>query len=342
MPTPQDTPSTNPEPVNTGNQNKKAPVMPHDDNPYESFPVLQKIKYFTIRSIIMGISRLAAVMPEKATYKFCIGISMACYRRLTKFRNLARRHLEIAFGKEKTPQEIDAILKKTYRNYGMNLAEFLMLPYKSKEWVESKVSFNDPDWIIRGLMEKGNGIIAVGAHFGSWELVNARIALHLYPIVLIVKAQRDAFMSKFIMDTRTKWGNEYIFRHFGIREECVRQLKMNKIIGLLADQNATRNGIFVDFFGKKASTVKGPAQIAMQTKAPVVPSFPARNPDGTITLHVFPPIEMRDSGNFDADLEYNTQQVTLSIEKFAREHPEEYFWWHRRWRTRPADEKKEG
>ncbi len=297
-------------------------------------PVKHRLKYFAIRSVIAGLGKFSAVIPEKLTYNTCVKLLLYLKDKFPKFRELARTHLNIAFGDEKTPEEIDAILHQTYINYGMNLAEFLMLTHKSAEWIERKVDFDDPNWEIRTEHEKGRGVVTLGGHFGSWELVGARIALHRYPIVIVAKAQRDAIFSRFIMDTRTKWGNEYIFRERGVKEECHNQLDRGKILALLADQNSSR-GVYVDFFGKKAMTATGPAEIAMKRGLPVIPGFPARNPDGTITLHIKEPLQMRDTGDFEADLLFNTQMCNRAVEDFARVYPAEYFWWHRRWKSKP-------
>ena len=293
-----------------------------------------------IRSILGFLGRLFAFIPEKWSYGIGIRISLMAYRRAPKFRKLARRHLEIAFGNDKSSEEIDKILYETYVNYGRNLAEFLMIPHVSKKWIEAKVTFNDPQWHTRTAIQEGKGVVSLGAHFGSWELVAARLGIYHYPIVVIVKAQRDAIFTRLMMETRTKWGNEYIFKTRGIKEECFNQLEKNKILGLMADQNATR-GVFVDFFGKKACTVTGPAEIAKKAGVKIIPSFPARNPDGTVTMHVFDPIIPTDTGDWDADILDTTQRCAKVIEDFAREHPTEYFWWHRRWRTRPPEERDE-
>lgn len=311
-----------------------------DEGKQAEMGLKKRLKYFALRALLLSVSRVATIIPERITYKCCVWLSLYFYRKAPKYRKLARKHLEIAFGSEKPPEEIDEILRQTYINYGMNLAEFLMLTYKSREWVESKVNFNDPNWHIRTQLEKGKGVVGLSGHFGSWELVGARTGIYKYPIVVVVKAQRDAITSKFIMDTRTKWGNEYIFRMRGVRDECMRQLALNKIVGLIADQNVSHGGVDVDFFGKKASTATGPAYIAMKAGIPVTPSFPARNTDGTITLHVFDPIPMRDTGNFDEDLVYNVQLCNKAIEDFARLNPAEYFWWHRRWRSKEKKEQK--
>lgn len=312
--------------------------QPKSDNRY--MPFRYRLRYFLVRNLILGLGKIAAVLPDKFTYRVCVGLTVQAERRFPKYRRLARRHLEIAFGAEKSPEEIDAILHQTYINYGKNLAEFLMLPHKSKEWIEKHANFDDPNWRIRTEFQKGRGIIALGAHFGSWELVNARIGLYHYPVVGVVRAQRDAFMSRFIMETRSKWGNEFIFRMRGIKEECVRLLDQGKILCLLADQHSSR-GVWVKFFGKPAKTAAGPAGIAMKRGQPVVPSFPARNPDDTVTLYVLDPINMRDTGNYEEDLVYNVQQCNDVIEAFARKHPAEYFWWHQRWRKPRGEEEKD-
>ena len=307
-----------------------------DDN--RGFPIKKRLSYFLIRAVLGILGRTFAWMPEKWAYGIGIRISLLAYRRAPRFRKLARKHLEIAFGSEKSPEEIEKLLYDTYVAYGRNLAEYLMLPHKSNAWVENKVTFHDPEWHTRTALQGGKGVVSLGAHFGSWELVAARLGIYHYPLAVIVKAQRDAVFTKLMMETRTKWGNEYIFKTRGIKEECYAQLAKNKILGLLADQNASRNGVFVDFFGKKASTVTGPAEIAITAGVNILPSFPARNPDGTITLYVLDPIVPTNTGNKQADILDTTQRCAKVIEDFARAHPTEYFWWHRRWATRPPGE----
>lgn len=297
-----------------------------------------EVKYFFIRALFKSFSKLASVIPQDLTYRLCVGIAMFGYRCLPGFSRLARGQLEIAFGDEKSPEEIENILKLSYVNQGKNLAEFLMLPYKSAEWVNSRIKFHDPKQHLRREIDKGKGVIGVGAHVGNIEMACAWIGVNKLPMVTVVKAQRDALFNKFVMHTRRKWDTGLIFKARGIKKECFRQLEKGKIIGLVADQNAARGGVFVDYFGKKAATVTGPADIAMKTGLPVLPGFlTTRNPDNTMTLHVLDPIPMRDTGNREEDLLHNVQLYTKAIEDFVRKYPSEYLWWHQRWKTQPQD-----
>lgn len=302
---------------------------------HQPLSIKGQIKYFFILVLFKFFGNLAAILPEKITYKLCVGISMLGYKHMSGFRKLARGHLEIAFGDEKSPEEIEEILKQVYVNQGKNLAEFLMIPYKSAEWVNSRVTLNDPNQYLKKEIDKGKGVVAVGAHIGSIELVCAWIGVQKFPMVTIVKAQRDALFNKFLMQTRSKWDTGMVFRTRGVKQECFNQLEKGKIVGLVADQNAARAGVFVDFFGKPAATVAGPAHIAMKMGLPVLPSFlGTRNADNTITIHILEPIPMRDTGNYAEDLHYNVQLYTKVIEDFVRIHPTEYLWWHKRWKTK--------
>jgi len=296
------------------------------------------VKYFIVRLMVVFMGRCAAVAPEILTYFVCTRLALLAYRYAPRFRRLAREHLEIAFGNEKTPGEIDDILRRTYINHGKNLAEFLMIPYKSSEWVLNKVKFSDPFGRIDAELAKGKGAIVLSAHSGSMELACAWIGIKKFPMVSVVKAQRDDLFMKFVMETRRKWGTKLILREKGVRRECLRQLGLNKIVGLVGDQNAASHGVYVDFFGKKAATPTGAADMAVQAGIPVLFFMVTRNPDDTSTVHMLESIQMRNTGDKAADTLHNVQLYTTEIERFVRRHPEDYLWWHRRWKTRPAND----
>jgi Kdo2-lipid IVA lauroyltransferase/acyltransferase len=313
--------------------------MPADDALFQKLSAGKTIKYFFIRHFVIAMGKCAAMAPERLTYRVCAYLALFGYKHEPRFRRMAREHLEIAFGKEKTPEEIDDILRRTYVNYGKNLAEFLMIPHKSADWVLKRVKLNDPHGRLDAELKKGKGVVALGAHVGNVELVCAWIGIKKLPMVTVVKAQREELFTKFVMETRMRWDTQMIFRAKGVRRECLRQLGMNMIVGLVGDQNAARNGVFVDFFGRLAATATGAADIAMQAEVPVLPSFMStRNPDDTITIHVLDPIPMRNTGDRQADILHNVQLYTSAIERFVRLYPTEYLWWHQRWKTRPNAE----
>jgi KDO2-lipid IV(A) lauroyltransferase len=122
----------------------------------------------------------------------------------------------------------------------------------------------------------------------------------------------------------------------------LRSLHQHELLVLPFDQNSTRGlGVFVDFFGRAASTNSGIARLALRTGAPVVPVFIVR--DGTRARHrvtVLPIIYAQRSGNFEADVKRTTQELSDVFESMVRRHPEQWLWVHKRWKTRPPGETK--
>jgi KDO2-lipid IV(A) lauroyltransferase len=108
----------------------------------------------------------------------------------------------------------------------------------------------------------------------------------------------------------------------------------------LIDQNAAHEGIFVEFFGRLASTHAGAALFAIRTGAPVVPVFGIRHEDNTHTALILPEVEVIRTGNLKADIMANTEAFTRLVEQQIRARPEMWFWLHDRWKSRPKGEEK--
>jgi KDO2-lipid IV(A) lauroyltransferase len=112
-------------------------------------------------------------------------------------------------------------------------------------------------------------------------------------------------------------------------------LKENHIIGILSDQNvAAYEGVFVDYFGRPACTGVGLAVMAMRSGAPVVPAFMARQKSGKYKLILKPAIDVVCTDDYNADLVVNTQRFTKIVEEIVREYPDQWFWFHQRWKTK--------
>jgi KDO2-lipid IV(A) lauroyltransferase len=112
-------------------------------------------------------------------------------------------------------------------------------------------------------------------------------------------------------------------------------LRQNKILALFADQNKARGGVFVDFFGRPAGTVIGPAVMALRTGAPIVPIFNVRQGVNKHRVIIGPPVEFEISGDREKDVFTVTAKITKVIEEFVRQYPTHWWWFHNRWRSKP-------
>jgi len=187
-------------------------------------------------------------------------------------------------------------------------------------------------------LSHGRGAILATAHSGNWELMGAALALNGYPIVGVAQRQTNRAMDRFINEYRTITGMHITYKT-GIRE-MISLLGEGKIIGLIMDQDAKQQGIFIEFFGRLASTPSGTAALARMKDAPIMPTFITENADGTHTLIVHPLVWINKTADRDYDLQVTTQQLGRIIEQHIRTYPHEWFWLHNRWKTRPPAERK--
>lgn len=254
-------------------------------------------------------------------------------------RRIALFNLAIAFP-ERSVEERRRILRTSCRNLGRVAAEFCHLPKMSAATLSDVVTFADRaawDRAIAAAEQKG-AIIAT-AHFGNWELLAYAHGLLGHPVTLVHRPMHNPIFDQAITDIRGRAGTRSIKKKAAAKE-ALRALKQHAILVIPSDQNQTLSfGVFVDFFGKPACTTPGAARLAMLTKAPIFPVFLVREGEsGRHRIEMLPEIEMVSTGDRDADIRTNTQRCSDAIEAMIRRYPEQWIWFHKRWKTQPAGE----
>jgi len=197
------------------------------------------------------------------------------------------------------------------------------------------VVFENEDALSRAIA-KGRGVFMLTAHFGNWEFMSAATALGLHAKNAVVVRPADFEPAdRLLTILRSKFGTEIIPKRRAMKK-LLAVKKENKVIGILLDQNVDwYEGVFVPFFGKPACTNKGLALVALRTGSPVVPIFSVRQPDGRYRIIFEDEVVLKRSGDKIRDVEENTAVFTQVIEKYVRRYPDHWFWFHKRWKTRP-------
>lgn len=224
------------------------------------------------------------------------------------------------------------IAKESGVRFGRMFMEVLHIPKLNKDNINEYVAIEGKK-NLEAALSYGRGAVLATAHSGNWELLGAALAMHGFPLVAVAQKQTNAAMDRFINEYRTLAGMHVTYKT-GVRE-MVTLLGKGQIIGLLMDQNAGSNGIFVDFFGRPASTPQGAAALARLKNAPIVPAFITENRDGTHTAILHPIVWVNKTENRDQDIWHTTNQLTEIIENHIRKFPHEWFWLHNRWKTQP-------
>jgi KDO2-lipid IV(A) lauroyltransferase len=249
----------------------------------------------------------------------------------SKHRKIAFNNLKESF-KEKSDKEIISIIKKLYKNIGKSFVEFVSLPKLNKERLLKLVKIEGKE-NLENAISKGKGVIVIVSHFGNWELVGAVYPL-FGPSSAVAFPQSNKWVDKLINKYRRATGLKILYTGNAIKD-LIRSLRKKEIIGLLADQDAGGEGVFVEFFGRYASTHKGPVVLSLKTGAPVILTFLIREKDNTHRLVIEKEIDIVKTNNFEEDVKVNTTKWVKILEDYIRKYPEQWFWVHRRWKTKP-------
>jgi KDO2-lipid IV(A) lauroyltransferase len=248
-------------------------------------------------------------------------------------RTRAIEHLSVAFGAEKSPGKILNLSRQCFENLGKGLMEVLQFPRLTSKNLSRLVAFEGIGNIDDAL-KRGKGIIILTAHFDNWELLAASLALSGYKVNFIVRPVRSPRLEVLVNQSRESMGIGCIPRGTSIKE-ALRCLKRNEILGILSDIDTSVDGVFVDFFGRPAFTPRGPVSIALRTGAALIPAFIIRQRDDTHKVVIEKALELRTTGDGESDILTNTARFTKIIESYIRKHPEQWIWFHQRWKTRP-------
>jgi KDO2-lipid IV(A) lauroyltransferase len=255
----------------------------------------------------------------------------------TKSRLITLHNLMRSFP-EKDTKEIIKIAKGVYRHFAIVVAEFFDLPYITKDNIHEWVDVEGVENFQAGIA-KGKGMLSIVAHFGNWELMTIAGPMYLKPMYIVYRPLDNHVIDNIVEYVRTMQGNDMIPKG-GSGKRIMELLRENNLIGILSDQNVAHyEGVFVDFFGRTACTGVGLAVMAMRSGAPVLPAFMARQKSGKYKFIIKPTIEAVCTDNYENDLVVNTQRFTKIIEEVIREYPDQYFWFHQRWKTKPWQKK---
>jgi Kdo2-lipid IVA lauroyltransferase/acyltransferase len=275
------------------------------------------------------------LLPLRVAFAFGSFLGWFGFRILRVRRKVVMANIRQAFGGVKSEAEIDKIAALTYRNLCWNTVEFMRLS-KWKQYDIDRMSVWDGYENMENAFKPGNGVIMVTCHIGNWEMFAASCTQKMnIPMNVIAKKQHNPYAEKFIMRTRTDQGLVVVYMRSSIRE-FFRVLKKNACLGFLCDQDARRHGEFIDFFGKPASTFKGPAIMHLRTKAPIVPAYSYRDENNIHHCIVEPVLDIDLVDDHDENIRRITRAINKRMEAWITKHPDQYFWFHKRWKSKPS------
>jgi KDO2-lipid IV(A) lauroyltransferase len=240
-------------------------------------------------------------------------------------KKLSKKQLRFAFP-EKSNKGLNRIVKRMYYLLGLTSAQ---------------TYFGDQEKLIKetkliGLenIEKaasyGKGVILVSGHMGNWELGAKAKSKLGYKLSVIIKKQRNEFFDNLTNQYRFKYNIDVIYKKKALRP-ILKAIAAKHIVCFVADQNARKDGIRLDVFGKPASVFVGWAKIAAKTGSPIVPAFAYHDKDNVNCYEylepIFPPEKATKHQIHDM-----VRQISALTEVYAKKYPSDWFWVHKRWK----------
>jgi len=289
------------------------------------------IEYASLRFAVIFVW----MMSLPAALRFADGLGCLVFDVLRIRRRVVLDQMRFALPDLSESERVDTA-RRAYQNFARMTIEYIRFPVMKHHEIMSLCSLygrEHMDWA----MAQGKGAVMVAGHFGNWELMGAYLAALGYPIYFLVGEQHNKRVDDMMNAHREHMGIGIIHMGVAVRG-VIRALRAGHFVALLSDQDAGTEGVFVDFFGKKASTHQGAAVFALKTGAPILFGSAIRRKNGrhrfVIERLTFDHLEgIRPENIYEA-----TQAYTSLLEKTIRRNPDHWFWMHRRWKRRPPEE----
>jgi KDO2-lipid IV(A) lauroyltransferase len=306
------------------------PTVPAEQAPKRKHSPVHRTEFALARSL----ERAVSLLPERAADRFGASIGRALHG-LGVRRETVDENLRIAF-----PGESDEWRGKVrvaaYEHLGREAAAMLRLSKLNAQAVVNRTVTDGWDQLNEAL-SLGRGVILVTGHYGNWEIAAASVAARGVPIAAIVRRQGNRLVDERLQELRRNLGVETIYQGQA-PARVPRILRANGVVGIVGDQDARKSGVFTPFFGRLASTHRGPALFALRLNAPVFSCIARRLPGNDVRYEVRGRrVDVARTGNLDEDVGALLTELSKRLEEEVRRAPEQYFWFHRRWKTRPPE-----
>ncbi|MBA4697688.1 MAG: lysophospholipid acyltransferase family protein [Legionella sp.] len=269
-------------------------------------------------------------------------VGLLLYYFLPYRKKVIKKNIQQVFDGYLSLAQQKKLMKAFYSHLATSLKEIIQLRFIREKTLCQRVEIRGQEHLLK-VANENKGILVLTGHFGNWEFA---------PIGGILNFK--SFQGHFHFIRRTlgmKWIERLLFRRYyaaGLQvipkknslDQVCQALEKNHAVVFVLDQHASlvnRDGIAVEFFGKKAGTYRSLATLSGYTGVPVIPAATFRLANGRHVLEFYPPIAFQDQGSQKASLYQNTLAYNQALEKILLTHPEQWHWLHKRWKLSTAD-----
>jgi KDO2-lipid IV(A) lauroyltransferase len=296
-------------------------------------PVRDWLLYALLRIVVVVVN----IFPATMNLRTARWLGRMLWKHYHRGRQRAVDNLRASFP-DKDHEWMEEIGRKSFESLVMLMMDILMTPrlVRKENW-RDYCTFSGAErakWMIK----EHKGMLLLTAHYGNFELGGYMLGMFGFDIYSVARPLDNKYVNDYLFGIRQSKGQKLIIKK-GASSSMEDVVAQGATLGFIADQDAGRKGIFVDFFGRKASTYKSIGLLAMMRNVPVAIGC-CRRVDGRFFFEIeveriIMPHEWADKPD---PLQWVSQEYTSAIEKCIRKDPTQYWWMHRRWKTRPKSE----
>jgi phosphatidylinositol dimannoside acyltransferase len=240
-------------------------------------------------------------------------------------RRMVARHLQRVAGRPLQASDCRRAVRASFRSYARYWLDTFRLVELDRDDLDARVDATDVLAVLDDALAEGRGAILVTPHLGSWDLGGAWLAGRGYPLVTVVEPLRPRRVLEWFLETRHKRGITALVRGPGVRDKLAAALQRNQIVVLVCDRDLGGRGPTVEFFGESTTLPSGPARLARQIGAPLIPVAIYHLGDGQHRGVARPPVVVSHSDDEPADIAATTQRLAHELEAIVVAAPEQ---WH--------------
>ena len=289
-------------------------------------PVRHRIEYAAARTAF----RILGTLPRDKALGLGAGLGQVAFSPFRVRVDVVEAQIAAAFP-DRDENWVHRTARECYRHFGREAAEIVRLEGSAGMDMLSRTShLEEVRSEFRSRLVPGMGAVIVTGHLGNWEAAGAAVASLGMPLAAVVKRQSNQAFDRLLVGSRRRIGIEPVYME-DARASLEDLIRSGTSVALVADQDAGNRGLFVPFLGRLASTFRGPARLSMSTGAPLFFGAAIREGDGYRGI-----LESVETGLIGNEAEFElTRNWVQRLESWVRRVPDQYFWFHRRWKTQP-------
>ena len=295
--------------------------------------IRHRMEYVALRAVIA----LSRTVPAGVADRVGAAVGWAVARVGRPRWEVVMRQLRMAFpGADEGWRR--RVARRSYAHFCAEVVGTFRLVGARRTEIRGRTRLNGEE-VLQEAAREGRGVMLVSGHLGNWEVGAAGLVARGFPMDIVLARQRNVLFDRYLARSRQRLGIGLIPREEA-RHGVVASLKAGKLLGIMGDQDARRAGIFVDYFGRPASTARGPAVLSMRAGATVATFHTVRRAGWKPRYDIYiEPVTVAEEGRGRAAVAAVTRAFTDRLEERVRQYPEQYLWHHRRWKTPPPGER---